>query len=80
MDALGRLEGKMWKKRIEKNELTTYKQTFQVISERLHGGAPEIRVFSETQPDTTFAHASPELEDVYFTHIAAANKLVDTMA
>jgi ABC-2 type transport system ATP-binding protein len=78
-DALTKLDGKIWKKRIDKNELTAYQRDFHVISERLLGGVPEIRVFGETQPDTTFEHAHTELEDVYFTHITTANKLVDNI-
>ncbi len=70
-DAIAKLEGKVWKKRISKTELASYKQMFNVVSERLLGGKPEIHVVSETQPDGSFEQIPVGLEDVYFSHIRA---------
>jgi ABC-2 type transport system ATP-binding protein len=69
LDAIADISGKVWKKRITKAELDSHKSTFQVISERLIAGKPEIRVFSSTQPDYSFEQVDADLEDVYFTQI-----------
>lgn len=74
MDAMAEIEGKVWKKKIKKAELEEHKQQFNVISDRLIAGVPEIHVFSETQPDPHFERVTIDLEDVYFSHIAASVK------
>jgi ABC-2 type transport system ATP-binding protein len=68
-DAIASLKGKVWKKRLNKGELFAYKQKFNVVSERLLGGMPEIHVISDHRPDDTFDEIVPGLEDVYFSHI-----------
>jgi ABC-2 type transport system ATP-binding protein len=70
-EAIARLEGKVWKKRITKGELAAYRENFTVVSERLLAGMPEIHVVSEEIPDESFEKIPVELEDVYFTHINA---------
>jgi ABC-2 type transport system ATP-binding protein len=69
IDAIKEVEGKVWKKRIEKSELEAYRTRFNIISERLIAGRPEITILSDTQPDPSFASTAADLEDVYFTHI-----------
>jgi ABC-2 type transport system ATP-binding protein len=69
LDAIAEVAGKVWKKRIAKSELEEYKNKFQVISERLISGTPEIRIFSSTNPDSGFELVDADLEDVYFTQI-----------
>jgi len=72
--AIAEIEGKIWKKSIEKQELETYKSTFNVISERLIAGKPEIHVFNEQQPDSSFVPVAADLEDVYFAQIKEAGQ------
>lgn len=69
MDAIAAVEGKVWKKRINKADLESYRTRMNMISERLIAGRPEITVLSDQQPDAEFFKASADLEDVYFTHI-----------
>lgn len=69
MNAISEVEGKVWKKRISKAELEQYRNSMNVISERLIAGRPEITVLSDQQPDGGFEKASADLEDVYFTHV-----------
>ena len=76
-DALARLERKVWRKRIDKTELARHKQMFNVVSERLLGGKPEIHVVSETQPDGSFEPMAAGLEDVYFSYIRATQTAED---
>ena len=67
-DALANIKGKIWRKGIKKEEITTYKTNFNVISERRSAGKPIIHVFSDVQPDG-FTSVEPDLEDVYFSEI-----------
>jgi ABC-type multidrug transport system ATPase subunit len=69
LDAIAEVEGKVWKARIAKAELESYRNRMNIVSERLIAGSPEITVFSETQPEGNFTRAAADLEDVYFTHI-----------
>ena len=74
MDAIAEVEGKVWKKRITKPELEEYRKSFNIISERLIAGRPEITVLNEGQPDSSFDQTAADLEDVYFTHIFGNSK------
>ena len=73
LNALNKLEGKVWKKRIKKDELSEYKKNFTVITEKLLGGAPEIHVLSDTKPDNEFIPIAANLEDIYFTELMKSN-------
>jgi len=64
-DALLEVEGKVWEKKIAKQELAKYQQDFKVISNKLVGGNPLIHVFSEN-PIDGFSKAEENLEDVFF--------------
>jgi ABC-2 type transport system ATP-binding protein len=63
------LKGKIYKKRIERNEVADYRANFEVISDRLLLGKPVIHIYAETKPGNDFELVSAELEDVYFTQI-----------
>ena len=68
LQSIASIEGKIWKKQIEKEELEGYRNEMQVISDRLIAGKPVIHVLSEEQP-AGFAHVEADLEDVYFSQI-----------
>jgi len=67
------LEGKVYQKTIEKSELETYKQNYQVISEKLFLGKPVIHILSDTEPGNRFSPVNADLEDVYFSQIFGNN-------
>lgn len=75
VSVLREIEGKIWTKRIEKQELEAYKQQYSVISERLIAGKPEIHVYSDVNPGG-FEPEPASLEDVYFHRISQAVKQV----
>jgi ABC-2 type transport system ATP-binding protein len=75
LDAIAEVTGNVWKKRIAKSELEEYRKNFNIISERLIAGRPEITVFNMDQPDPSFAPSVADLEDVYFAQIF--NSLVE---
>jgi len=68
--AVNELEGKIFSKAIEKNELKSFRDNFNVISTQLKSGKLFIRVLQETNPGDGFATSSASLEDVYFSNIA----------
>ncbi|HLW54489.1 MAG TPA: ABC transporter ATP-binding protein [Candidatus Angelobacter sp.] len=67
--AIAQLDGKIWKRSIEKIELAHYEQSFRVVSNKLVGGRPLIHVFGEQPPGDGFAPSAPDLEDVFFSKI-----------
>jgi len=69
VNLLADIEGKIWVKTIVKSGLDEHKKLFNVISTRLIGGMTHIHVYSENQPDTGFKQVTPDLEDVFFTHL-----------
>ena len=71
-DALLEVKGKVWEKKVPKQELSKYQEEYKVISNKLVGGHPLIHVFSE-QPIDGFSKAEENLEDVFF---AKLNELV----
>jgi ABC-2 type transport system ATP-binding protein len=62
----GQLEGRVWKKVIDKSDLAAYEDRLSMISTRLFAGRSLIHVYSEEKPDATFEPVAPELQDVYF--------------
>lgn len=70
-NAIDEIAGKVWMKKITKSELESYKENFNVISDRMIAGEPVIHVLSEDAPEG-FKNIEPNLEDVYFSKILAA--------
>ncbi|TAE96203.1 MAG: ABC transporter ATP-binding protein [Runella slithyformis] len=68
------LNGKVFRKLIEKSELDQYRADYQVISSSLKMGKTQIRVVAD-ELLMGFEAATPDLEDVYFTEITARQGL-----
>ena len=66
-----RVQGKIWKKMIDKKDLDAYRAEHQVISTHLKAGRTMIHVYSDGQPDSSFEASPANLEDVYFTEITS---------
>ena len=75
LESISSIEGKIWSKTIEKEELQEYQDKFNVISERLIAGKPEIHVYSDSKPDDSFAPKQADLEDVYFSKIKESTQI-----
>ena len=65
-DIIAELQGTIWRKAIDKEELDGYKERFQVISTRLFAGRTVIHVYSRENPGDGFEPVAADLEDVYF--------------
>lgn len=70
-DLIKELDGAIWKKVIEREQLDTYKQSHNVISSHLTMGRTEIVVNAASSPGAGFEPSAPSLEDVYFSAIAS---------
>jgi ABC-type multidrug transport system ATPase subunit len=68
--ALIEIEGKIFSKTINKEDIQHYKDNYGIISTQLKGGQLNIRAFSETDPGNGFTPAAVVLEDFYFSKIA----------
>ncbi|MGB5927079.1 MAG: ABC transporter ATP-binding protein [Cyclobacteriaceae bacterium] len=66
------LQGRLYEKTINKNELAQYKKEYQVISDRLFLGKQIIHVISDTNLGADFKPIEANLEDVYMSHIINA--------
>ena len=64
---VAQLQGRIWRKLIDKSELEGYRERMPVISDRLFGGRREIHVVSDAAPEDGFESVEPNLEDVYFS-------------
>jgi len=63
------LRGRVWKKLVEKAELSALQASTQVISARLFAGKTVVHVLADSAPDSGFEAVNPDLEDVYFSEI-----------
>lgn len=73
---VAQVQGKIWKRVINKEELPLYQQEYRVISTHLKAGLTNIHVYSDLIPDASFEPAEADLEDVYFAKITARMDVV----
>ncbi len=76
LQALKELNGKVWRKRIEKDQIEDYENRFVVISNKLLSGKPTLHILSEIDPGDGFENVEPDLEDVYFSYISKSTSNV----
>lgn len=65
-DFIKDLNGKLWQKLIDRQELADHESRYKIISSQLNTGKLNIHIYSETDPGNGFETLSPTLEDVYF--------------
>ena len=64
------IQGKVWRKQVEKNDVETLKANHNVLSTRLLMGGVIVSVLSDKKPEAGFkADNEPTLEDAYFAHL-----------
>lgn len=66
------LEGRVWRRVIDKGSIATYRAHMTVLSTRLAGGATLIHVLADGRPEDGFESIAPDLEDVYFGQLQQA--------
>ena len=66
------IQGKVWRKTIEKDDVERFRKTYSVISTRLVMGRTVVHIYSERDPGEGFEAVNASLEDVYFATISGA--------
>ena len=67
-------KGRIWMRAIERSELDSYKERYQLISTRLFAGRTVVHVLSDTDPGNGFTALEGDLEDVYFATLAQSRR------
>ena len=65
------LEGRVWRRTIDKAELDHYRARMTILSTRLAGGRTLLHVLADARPEPGFEPVAPDLEDVYFGRLRA---------
>ena len=71
-EAIRSLEGRVWRKRVEKEELDRLVHEHAVLSTRLVAGKPVVHVLADANPGEGFDAVPASLEDVYFGELRRA--------
>ncbi|WP_426747710.1 ABC transporter ATP-binding protein [Myxococcus faecalis] len=65
------LEGRVWRKTVEKAAVERYRADFPVLSTQLRAGRTRVHVLADARPEEGFEPVAPDLEDVYFSTLSA---------
>lgn len=68
------LDGRVWRKTLDKADLDAAKAKYQVISTRLLGGRTVIHILADSDPKDGFAAVEGGLEDVYFSTLSTTRR------
>ncbi len=72
--AVDQLKGSVWEGTVAREQLSSFKSQFNVISSRIFDGEARVRVISKGQrPTEEFAEATAVLEDYYFDLVNRQN-------
>jgi ABC-2 type transport system ATP-binding protein len=70
--AVSALEGRMWTRAVEADDLEGARHRYHVVSTHLVAGRTELRLHAEERPDPACVSTAPTLEDVYFLTLSGA--------
>ncbi|MEI7035552.1 ABC transporter ATP-binding protein [Fulvimonas yonginensis] len=70
-EAIRNLDGRVWRRTIDKAELDHYRARMTILSTRLAGGRTLLHVLADQRPEAGFEPVAPDLEDVYFGRLRA---------
>jgi ABC-2 type transport system ATP-binding protein len=65
------LDGRLWRRTVPKSAVASYREAHEVISTHLFAGQTRLHVLADARPGPEFEPAAPDLEDVYFSVLAA---------
>ena len=74
LELIQRTRGRIWMKTIERADLDSYKERYQLISTRLFAGRTVVHVLSDADPGNGFTAVAGDLEDVYFSTLALSRR------
>jgi ABC-2 type transport system ATP-binding protein len=73
-DLIAAARGRIWRKTVDRGELASIKEAYQVLSTRLFAGRTVVHVLADVDPGNGFAAVDAGLEDVYFSTLARARR------
>jgi len=65
--AIAEVHGRIWRRVVPREELSSFEQKHRVISTHLWGGKTVIHVLDDENPGKAFTPVNASLEDVYFS-------------
>ena len=68
-DLIAKIEGKVWRRKVDKAEKEGLKEAHNVLSTRLLMGGVIISIIADKRPAPGFEKSEPNLEDAYFAHL-----------
>ena len=71
---VAKLSGRLWRKSVDRNEITELRRRCNVISTRYLDGGTVAFVLSDERPGADFEPAGGDLHDVYFATVAVDHK------
>jgi ABC-type multidrug transport system ATPase subunit len=74
-ELIEKLDGKIWRKAIDKVELAQYSSIFNVISTKVISGKLHVFVLADQLPAVGFKSVYPGLEEVYFSSLSGVVNL-----
>ena len=74
-ELMERLNGRVWKKTIDKEALEDHRVRYEVISTRLFAGKTVVHVLADRRPGEGFEPVAGGLEDVYFSTLSASRRV-----
>ncbi|HYW17555.1 MAG TPA: ABC transporter ATP-binding protein [Allosphingosinicella sp.] len=74
LELIGSTKGRIWMKVIERGNLESCREKYELISTRLFAGRTVIHILSDSDPGDGFESVEGGLEDVYFTTLAQSRR------
>jgi ABC-type multidrug transport system ATPase subunit len=74
LDLIEKTRGRIWMKVIDRSELDSAKEKYEVISTRLFAGRTVIHTLAESDPGDGFTAVEGGLADVYFSTLAQSRR------
>lgn len=68
-EALSLIQGKIYGKQVEKDQLKQLKENYNLISSKLVSGKPKVHILADSDPGNGFEPTEGTLEDVYFSKL-----------
>jgi ABC-type multidrug transport system ATPase subunit len=70
--AVVRLQNRIWRRIVDRDELARHQRELPVLSTKLLAGRTVVRVLSDARPEAGYELTEPSLEDVYFAAMRTA--------
>jgi ABC-2 type transport system ATP-binding protein len=73
-DLIRSTRGRIWMKVVERAEMPSYREQYEIVSTRLFSGRTMVHILSDRDPGNGFVPANAGLQDVYFSTLAQSRR------